>query len=180
MPGSKKSDSKKLSSLPSTVISAPPAAPAPAAPAPAKEDKCAPVRYRNRKIEIQSGMSDIGRNREGKEFKEDKQVVHFTVIFPKPFKTTPNVTANTLQASNYGEIKDTYALSIRSISTTEFKAQVVRVDQGEVADVAISVRPTGRPDVPPPAPCDAVIHPSMRTWDQNLRVSWIAVANQAE
>lgn len=60
------------------------------------------------------------------------KVKQATVTFTSPFTTVPVVVATTLQDPGFavGSITDTFAVSITSVSTTKFTANIVRVDAG--------------------------------------------------
>jgi hypothetical protein len=75
-----------------------------------------------------------------------------TVDFPANFATNPIVVATTLQDPSYsaGSIDDTFAVSITSVSTSGFTANIYRVDN---------------------------IGAGGGGWGQNLMLNWIALAN---
>jgi hypothetical protein len=61
------------------------------------------------------------------------QLAKVTVPFPQPFSTVPVVVANTVQtdpAYPPGSIGDTFAVSITGVTTTNFTANIFRVDAG--------------------------------------------------
>lgn len=53
---------------------------------------------------------------------------NFTITFPKTFSTTPRVIATSNNDPNFSNVSDTFTLGVRSISTTSFVVNVVRVD----------------------------------------------------
>ena len=92
-------------------------------------------------LHIQSGIAAVGNS--------PTNLKRITVTFPVAFSSPPIVTANTLQGTDFpGEVSDTFAVSIKSVTNTNAVIQVFRVD-----------RTTGV------------------GWAQNLRLDWIAVSN---
>ena len=73
-------------------------------------------------IQIQSGVAIISGSAH--------PLKRFTVSFPKPFTEIPVFVANTLQDTrNYpNDINDTFAVSVKIVSTTQAVVQVYRVD----------------------------------------------------
>lgn len=91
--------------------------------------------------QLQNGVVVVGP-------KSGSNLATASVTFPQPFATPPVVTANTLQGTDYAgkTITDTFAVSITSVSTTGFKANIFRVDN----------------------------IPNGQGWGQNLQLGWTA------
>lgn len=72
---------------------------------------------------LQSGTVSVGSN-------PGNNLAKVSVTFQPAFPATPVVTANTIQGPDYHgkPITDTFAVSITSVSTTGFTANVYRVD----------------------------------------------------
>ena len=71
----------------------------------------------------EAGIANVGSS--------TSQVKQIKVTFPEPFSAAPIVVANALQTDpKYppGSIKDTFAVTITSVSTSGFTANVCRVD----------------------------------------------------
>ena len=70
----------------------------------------------------QAGPANIGSS--------STNVMQATVIFAEPFTSLPVVAANTLQNDPEfpSGINDTFAVSITSVTTTQFTANICRVD----------------------------------------------------
>jgi len=86
-------------------------------------------------LKMQKGVAVVGANA-GSTFKT------VTVTFPTAFAAAPNVTCTARNASN---VNDTFAVTVRSVSTTQFVVNIQRVDNTT----------TG--------------------WTQNLQLNWIAL-----
>ena len=72
---------------------------------------------------VQAGTANVGSS--------STNVMQATVIFAEPFASIPVVAANALQNDPgfpSGGINDTFAVSITSVSTTQFTANICRVD----------------------------------------------------
>ena len=73
-------------------------------------------------IQIQSGVANVGNN-------SGNALKRFTVSFPEPFTEVPVFVGNTLQGTDYpGNINDTFAISVKTVSTTQAVVQVYRTD----------------------------------------------------
>ena len=72
-------------------------------------------------IQIQSGVVNVGSS--------GAALKRFTVSFPKAFTEIPVFIGNSLQGTNFpGDINDTFAVSVKTVSTTQAVVQVYRVD----------------------------------------------------
>jgi len=91
---------------------------------------------------IQSGIAPVGNS--------PTNLKRITVKFPVPFSSPPVVTANTLQGTDFpGDIPDTFAVSVKSVTNANAVIQVFRIDR----------------------------KPTEFGWAQNLRLGWIAVSD---
>ena len=74
-----------------------------------------------------SGVASVGPN-------GGRSPMSVTVPFQMPFNSPPVVIANALQGTDYGpgRIPDTFAVTITSVSNTQFTANVYRVDANGV------------------------------------------------
>jgi hypothetical protein len=112
------------------------------------------VNFKKSRIHIEAGTAIIGPNLPNPATCAVAQVKQVTVVFPKMFSCPPSVTANTLQDAKFPTAKDTFAVSILSITPDSFTVNVRRVDTNDSS---------------------TLILPSSSSWLQNLALSWIAV-----
>ncbi len=95
-------------------------------------------------MKTEIGVYTIGR----KGGSEEVNFKRFTVKFGKKFNSTPVFVANTLQGTNFpGDIPDTFAVSVKSITEEAAVVQVWKVSNPKTS--------TG--------------------WGQDLRLCWIAI-----
>ena len=99
-------------------------------------------------VAIQSGVFPLGRVAGvGRKF-----TLHADIGFPTPFAGVPVVTANALQDAAFGEIADTFSVTISRVSPDGFSVNVVRVDT--MPDMLLLGADAG--------------------WGQQLQLAWIA------